>query len=289
MATGTQPNASLARDDNSRNPDRLWNATAKPLWNDRMRDYGTFDSITEDDLVADNSILLMTTFCNRVAADPPVSKKTKRPLQCETLKSVLTTIINKFKSKFARGLPPNAPALFPDDEIKRWKKILKDGKSRTLMEGDQDGELFKNCFPIPKQHSKRTALFPAQDFRTPQLREESRRTDLNSIATFLFRRDRCSDLAKLLFTFKAIGRGGEVKFLSYRRMHFDEFYNMLFTQWFQKKTLKSTPLGFAPEFDDPESCVFLALGCFWAVEQGLVRPAGSDTPGTALDRKSGFV
>jgi len=289
MATGTQPNASLARDDNSRNPDRLWNATAKPLWNDRMRDYGTFDSITEDDLVADNSILLMTTFCNRVAADPPIGKRLKTPLKYDTLKMVLTTIIRKFNNKFARGLAPNVPALFPEDDVKRWKKILKDGKSRTLMEGDQDSELFKNCCPIPKQHTKRTILFPAQDFQSQEARDESRKTDLNSLATFLFRRDRYSELAKLLITFKATDRGGEVKFLSYRRMYFDEHFNVLFTQWFQKKTLKSTPLGFVPEFDHPESCVFLALGCYWAVGQGLVRPPGQDTSGTGLDRKAGFV
>jgi len=72
-------------------------------------------------------------------------------------------------------------------------------------------------------------------------------------------------------------------------MYFDEYYNVLFTQWFQKKTLKSTPLGFVPEFEHPESCVFLALGCYWAVGQGLMRPPGSDIPGTGLDRKSGFV
>jgi len=61
MATGTQPDVSFARNNNIHDPDRLWNATAKPLWNERMRDHGAFDSVTEDDLVADNSILLMTT------------------------------------------------------------------------------------------------------------------------------------------------------------------------------------------------------------------------------------
>jgi len=70
-------------------------------------------------------------------------------------------------------------------------------------------------------------------------------------------------------------------------MCFDEHFNVLFAQWFQKKTLNSTPLGFVPEFDHPESCVFLALGCCWAAGQGLVRPPGQDTPGTGLDGKAG--
>jgi len=154
MATGTQPNASLAQDDNSHNPNRLWNGAAKPLWNDRMRECGTFDSMTEDDLMTDNSILLMTTFCNCVAADPPIGKRLKTPLKHDTLKMVLTTIMRKFNNKFARGLTPNVPALFLEDDVKRWKKTLKDGKSRTLMDGDRDSELFKNCFPIPKQRPK---------------------------------------------------------------------------------------------------------------------------------------
>jgi len=131
-------------------------------------------------------------------------------MKYDTLKSVLTTIIGKFSDKFARGLPPNAPALFPDDEIKSWKKIFKDGNSRMLMEGDQDSELFKKCLPIPKQHTNRTTLFPAQNFQSQEARDLSRRTDLNSLATYLFRRDRHSDLAKLLITFKAISRGREV-------------------------------------------------------------------------------
>ena len=278
---------SFARD-NVHNPDALWKSTIKPLWNKKMT-HIPFDSVTLDDLKADNSIMLMTTFCNKVAADPPISKKTKKPLTFGTLKSVLMTLIRKLTEKFARDLPENSPALFPEEEIIKWKGILKKGKSRTLMEGDKESELFKDCFPIPKEHSRRTNLFPAQDFLTAELRDQSRKTDLKSLSSFLFRRDRYSDLAKLLITFKAIGRGGEVKFLSYRRMHFDEYYNIMFTQWFQKKTLKSTPLGFVPEFDHPESCVFLALGCYWAVDNGLTRPPGHDTPGTGLDRKSAFV
>jgi len=72
-------------------------------------------------------------------------------------------------------------------------------------------------------------------------------------------------------------------------MHFDDHFDVLFAQWFQKKTLKSTPLGFVPEFEHPESCVFLAVGCCWAVWQGLMRPPGQVIPGTGLCRKSGFV
>jgi len=71
-------------------------------------------------------------------------------------------------------------------------------------------------------------------------------------------------------------------------MFFDEVYNLLITQWFQHKTLKSTPIGFAAEFEHPESCAHLALCCFWAVDHGLVRNVVGN-PGTPRDRWSSFV
>jgi len=71
-------------------------------------------------------------------------------------------------------------------------------------------------------------------------------------------------------------------------MFFDEVYNLLFTEWFQRKTLKSTPIGFAAEFEHPESCVYLTLGCYWAVDRGLVRNVVGE-PGTPQDRRSSFV
>ena len=71
-------------------------------------------------------------------------------------------------------------------------------------------------------------------------------------------------------------------------MFFDEVYNLLFTQWFQRKTLKSTPIGFAAEFEHPESCVYLALGCCWAMDCGLVRNVVGE-PGTPQDPRLSFV
>ena len=95
-----------------------------------------------------------------------------------------------------------------------------------------------------------------------------------------------SELLKILITFKAIGRGGGVKFISYQRMFFDQHFNMLFTQWFQRKTLKSSPVGFVPDFKTPEACVFMALGCFWSTEDGLLREPGQ---GAAYHRASAFM
>jgi len=131
-------------------------------------------------------------------------------------------------------------------------------------------------------------LFPADDFTNPQLQRKVRKIDLNCLATQFFRAERFVELAKIVITWKTIARGGEIKFLSCKHMVFDEVCNLLFTQWFQRKTLKSAPIGFAAEFEHPERCVCLALGCCCAVDHGLVRNVVGE-PGTPQDRQSSFV
>jgi len=122
------------------------------MFDDKMADWGKFDNIALSDLRGDNSILLMTQFCQRVANDLPISRTRKVPCSNDTLKNVLMKTIQKFKEKFERQTE-NLPPLFPEASTSQWKKILVSGKSRTLMEGDKEGELFKSCFPMPKKHS----------------------------------------------------------------------------------------------------------------------------------------
>jgi len=186
----------------------LWTCTAKPMFDKKMADWGKFDNIALNDLKGDNSILLMTQFCQRVANDPPISRTTKAPYSHDTLKNVLLKIIQKFKEKFA-GQTDNLPPLFPDASTSQSKKIMQHGKSRTLMEGDKEGELFKSCFPIRKQHSRHTILFPVDDFTNPHLQRSVRKIDLNYLATQLFRTERFTELAKIVIMWKPLP--GEVK------------------------------------------------------------------------------
>jgi len=150
VATAVNNNNSYARAVNAP-ADNLWISTAKPMFDKKMADWGKFDNIARSDLRGDNSILLMTQFCQRVANDPPISRTKKAPYSNDTLKNVLMKIIQKFKEKF-EGQTDNLPPLLPEASISQWKKIMVRGKSWTLMEGDKEGELFKSCFPIPKQH-----------------------------------------------------------------------------------------------------------------------------------------
>jgi hypothetical protein len=72
-------------------------------------------------------------------------------------------------------------------------------------------------------------------------------------------------------------------------MFLDQAYCLLFTQWFQRKNLKTTPTTIAVEFEHPELCCFIALGLYWACDNGLVRPNHGGFPTPAQRRRDAFV
>ena len=200
----------------------------------------------------------------------------------------LEQAIHNLKNKFhVEG--SNLPEFFPSHEVSSWKNRLKKGRNVTLMQGEDEPDLLKDTFPIPRQHSIRTRLHPVGQHSPQSQQEAARRTDLLSIARFLFGRDRYSDLLKILLTFLAIGRGGEIKFLSCAAMFFCTTHRIVFAQWFQRKTCKTNPSGFAPDFEHPELCCFLLFGCYWSLEGGLMRPGGLGLPNTPERRTASFV
>ena len=273
------------------NPDQSWTSTYKPLWDKVMLPMNLhFDNIGWDDLVADNSTQMMTEFCTRVASHPPTSLHTKKVYSVGTLVDALCAVIRKLKEKFAPQLV-NQPEMFPDADVSKWKKKLKDTYRRVLMQGSEESEVLKDIFPLPRVHSLRTQLFFMDDFPEGQPRADGRRTDMKSVSEFLFRQERFGDLAMVNLTFSGVGRAGEVKFLNYRSMMLDKTYGILFAQWFQRKNLKTNPSGFVPDYSIPTMCVFFTLGCFWACEDGLVRP-GNNGPGNVNSpegRKNRYV
>jgi hypothetical protein len=183
-------------------PDAALNSMYKPLWNRIMDDYPSFDQISLSDLRGENSLLLFTTFANRMAANPPVSLHTGKPFIGNTLKQCVGTLTDRLWQKFQGQSNED---LFPTEEVARWKQTVKDGHNRNLMEGDKESDLFKNTFPLPRKHSGRTQLFPLSDFENSDLQQSSRATDMYMICSTLIARERFKELAKILITFKCIG------------------------------------------------------------------------------------
>lgn len=268
------------------NPDNFWNSTARPLWN-KLMDI-PFDSIGWTDLEGDLGIMLLNSFAKKLGDGVPVSDHTGRPYMASTLKDAFKKVIEKLKTKFSANIASSNGELFPSDDVDAWLKRLRDGHQRQVMEGTDEQNLLKKIFPLPRKHGPRTSIFPLDDIPDPDIQAERKRTDLGSICRKLFKDERFEDLAKIVITYKGIARGGEVKFLSYQRMFYDTQFNTLFTQWFQRKTLKSNPSGFTADYEGPETCVFFSLGCYWACNNGLLRQVPGE-PGSPQARLAGYV
>ena len=114
------------------------------------------------------------------------------------------------------------------------------------MEAAEESDLFKSFYPIPREHSAKSEFFPF-DVRTNRGRSESSEVTMRMICKQQFQRSAFDTNLKLQFTFSGIGRGGEVKFLTYNKWFFCETYNTLFVQWFQRKILKTNPSAFVPD------------------------------------------
>lgn len=191
----------------------FWNSTGRIVWQQVMGSDYAFNTLEESDVIADNGIELMSTFVQRCIANPPYSHQRREVYAPKSLEKTLRNAVYMLKRKFPI-------AEFPDDDMKEWLKALKDGNRRTLMEGNDESDVFKKVFPIPPEHTQHTTLLPEHDAivrGVPNASQLVRKVDLKSLACTLCAQERFTDLAMLLTCYYAIARGGEIKFLSYRR------------------------------------------------------------------------
>jgi len=88
--------------------------------------------------------------------------------------------------------------------------------------------------------------------------------------------------AQLNATRLACGHGGEVKFINYRKMHFEPKFSVLMVRWYQPKQIQTSLASFFINFLAPQNCFFHALGCMWLMnENPLSQPSLS--PATVPD------
>ena len=167
--------------------------------------------------------------------------------------------------------------------VQSWRRKLKDNFNRTMMQGEDESDVLKNTFPLPRKQELRTRMLPSQDI-PEELRSDAQRVDLHGIAKSSFASNRCTELAMLLLAHSGIGRGGEVKFLTCSTWFFDKTFNVPFAQWFQRKNLKTNPSGFVPDFESPHLCVFfcprVSLGLRQWIAQGKRNGSTKFTPKT---------
>ena len=73
-----------------------------------------------------------------------------------------------------------------------------------------------------------------------------------------------------IMTYLQSSRGGEVKFMTYDKMYFDQFFNCIVAKLFQIKTLTTVPTSFCDDYEHPEISFYYILGAHWMCEDGLL-------------------
>ena len=187
------------------NPDSFWNSTGVKLFDTVMaRSNIKFSEIGLEDLVGDNSVVLMSEFVQPCARNPPISRHTERPFSGTALADTLSGAVRKLKAKFAPQTA-NLPPLFPEDMVQSCRRKPKDNFNRTMMQGEDESDVLKNTFPLPRKQELRTRMLPSQDI-PEELRSDAQRVDLHGIAKSSFASNRCTELAMLLLAHSGIGR-----------------------------------------------------------------------------------
>jgi hypothetical protein len=85
------------------------------------------------------------------------------------------------------------------------------------------------------------------------------------------------DRAQLLFTFYAVARGGETKFLRWDQFSWDSYFQNLEGLWKRIKTMFHHTISFQCCYLGFLCCLYHSLGCFFAVEDGLFRHTPTGT------------
>ena len=271
-------------------PQAFWTSTGHRLWDRVMQQYGMqYNNIGWADMEADNSSVIMSNFVRSANNNPPMRLDNSAPYDPDTVAKAFATGISMLKRKYSNQMNA-APGgdYFPEEEQRQCRRQLKRNHARNLMEDPEETELFKSIYPLPRKHSNGTLIFRLQQIPIPELNSVARNWDLLAVASALFSQGKFGKLLEVLLTNNCIGRGGEAKFLNYKTMFQDSIYNLLFSLFFQKKTLKSNPTGMVPDFEHYQLCVYFIFGCYWACEDGLARDE-IGLPNSPQRRKSYFV
>ena len=154
-----------------------------------------------------------------------------------------------------------------DEWYSELQNRLGTGKKRGILTGDWD---FRD--PSSRALPIHAAL---SDLRqTERMWAELKGVDLESICKSIIARDEqfCyRERAKLVLTALAVARGGEVAFLRYDQMWWDDMFLCPEAIWTHLKTVMQQPVYFQTYADGYLCDIYHAMGCFFAVEDGLFR------------------
>jgi hypothetical protein len=229
--------------------------------------------LTDSDVEGDNASLYLVEFANYLANED-ITKGNGDDYGAGTLKKYFEHVILEFKERWK-----NKKGLFELDDstlgdMKRNLEKLVTARLQTGMKPDDVMDM--KCAPmfsVSDGTPFTRILMPTGDENVPEAVTHPP-ADLLSVCSNLMKSDKRGSHSKklmLVLTRAAAGRGGEVKFLQYSRMWWEEHFSCVLARWYMPKQLKVTLTSFMPDFKHLElSCTF-NFACFWMMEDGLHR------------------
>jgi hypothetical protein len=163
---------------------------------------------------------------------------------------------------------PNNATVKDSDFFDNLRENIPKIAGRRLQRGMNDDDIAVKSVPVFRKSSMKNRILLNPDKRVENA------TDLFTIQENLWKSNDKGiheTRAQLNIIFSSDGRGGEVKFLSYKKMYWETEYGVPVAKWFQQKQVTSALTCWTNDYDDAETCVFHALASFWSVEDGLAR------------------
>ena len=161
------------------NVDAMWNSTGLYLWNQVMAESGMqFQNIGWEDLEGGNSSFILKEFVDSCKARPPIQQRSNEPYDSATVVKAFNAGVHRLKQKFEHQIRANPGDYFPEELLGQCRKLLKNDRSRNMMEGEDDWDILEGIYPLPRKHSKATLLSPIHHFPDTQQRNLYNQHDL---------------------------------------------------------------------------------------------------------------
>jgi len=221
------------------------------------------DELDDTDAKGDLIVCRLVAFANYMI-DTPIKQQnnTGKLLGDDGCKQYLSGVKEEIKK-----VTPTLPIWIDPEWYSDLRKRLGEGKSRGIMTGDYE-------FRDPSARALPIRCGSSDLRQTERMWEVLQGVDLESICKSIIAGGTSNayrERAKIVSTALSVGRGGEVKFLRYDLMWWDDEFLCLEAIWTRLKTVMQQPLYYQCDFDGYICDIYHALGCLFAVEDGLFR------------------
>lgn len=223
------------------------------------------DEMEDDDAKGELIVSRLVGFCEHMINTPILQQNnTGKVLSEDGCKQYLGSVKEEIKEQTS-SLP--IWRNHEDEWYSELRNRLGTGKKRGILSGDWD-------FKDPSSRALPIRAAKSDLRQSERMWAELQGVDLESICKSIIKEDgpNCyRERAKLTLTALAVARGGEVAFLRYDQVWWDDIFLCPEAIWTRLKTVMQQPIYFQGDAHGYLCCIYHVLGCYFAVEDGLLR------------------